>query len=223
MKLLIQNKMHVLVLMTMTVLGACSLGGPSKPVQYYVLSPQAGKPVTLPSGGQLPVIGVGPVSMPELYDRPQIVIRPDANRVELSEYDRWGSTLKLDVQHVLKENLIDRLGHDAVFGWPWQRDDTPVLQVTVQFSRFDGEPGKQAYLSGSWQILDTRDSCRLEVRRFDITQVPDGAGYAAFVAALSQALAQLSQEIAGQLALAVPGCQQDVSESAGGFPASRTD
>jgi len=215
--------MHVLVLMTLTALGACSLGGASKPVQYYVLSPQAGKPVTLPPGRQLPAMGVGPVSMPELYDRPQIVIRPDANRVELSEYDRWGSTLRLDVQHVLKENLIDRLGHDAVFGWPWQRDDRPVLQVTVQFSRFDGEPGKQAYLSGAWQLLDTRDGCRLEVRRFDITQATDGAGYAAFVAALSQAVAQLSQEIAGRVALAVPGCQQDVNESAGISPATRTD
>jgi uncharacterized lipoprotein YmbA len=207
---MIMRNTRALLLATVTTLtlAACSFGGPSKPVQYYTLSPQPGEAVALQPGGQLPLIGVGPVTLPELFDRPQIVTRPDAYRVDMAEYDRWGSSLASDVPRVLKQNLMSRLNDDNIVDWPWQRHESPVLQVIVQFYRFDGESGKQANLSGTWQLLDAEGGCRLEAHQFDLMQAADGPGYAEFVAALSHGLAQLSQEIAEHLAVAVPGCRQ---------------
>jgi uncharacterized protein len=205
---MIMRNTHALLLATVSTLAACSFGGPSKPVQYYTLSPQPGEVVKLKPGVQLPLTGVGPVTLPELFDRPQIVTRPDANRVDMAEYDRWGSSLAADVPRVLKQDLLSRLNDGNIVDWPWQRHELPVFQVTVQFYRFDGETGKQVYLSGIWQLLDAQGGCRLEAHRFDLTQATRGPGYAEFASALSLGLARLSQEIAEHLAVAAPGCPQ---------------
>ncbi len=194
------------------LLAACSLGGPSRPAHFYALSVNTAGPAE--AAAPSPMIGVGPVSLPEIYDRPQIVTRPDANRVELAEYDRWSGSLGEDLQRVLVQNLAGRLNNDNIVGWPWQRQATPVLQVAVQFFRFDGDVGKQAYLAGVWQLFNVAAGCRLEVHRFAVTRAPDGPGYAAYVGALSLALAQLSDEIAGRLAGAGPGCQRGTGPDA---------
>ena len=66
--------------------------GRSIPPRFYVLSP-------LPRGQQVSapdkplVIGIGPVELPPYLDRPQIVSRPDANRIALAEFDRWAEPL----------------------------------------------------------------------------------------------------------------------------------
>lgn len=200
--------MRMLLLLPVVVFAqsACSLGGPSQPARFYALSVHAGEPVTPASAEREQSIGVGPVSLPELFERPQIVTRPDANRVELGEFERWGGSLDEDIKRVLVQNLMSRLNTDNVLAWPWPRQEIPALQVAVRFFRFDGVPGKQAHLSGSWQLLDGNAGCRLEVHRFDITRVPSGPGYEAFVNALSLGLAQLSQDMAQRLAVTGPGC-----------------
>jgi len=199
-------RMWPLLIVVVVLQTACSLGGPSQPARFYALSVHAGQPLTTDSALPGSGIGVGPVSLPELYERPQLVTRPADNRVELAEFERWGGNLAEDVKRVLVQDLIGRLGSDNILVWPWQRQQTPALQVAVQFFRFDGEPGEQARLSGLWQLFDGVEGCRLEVHRFDISRVPDEPDYAGYVDALSLALAQLSQDIAARLAVVRPGC-----------------
>lgn len=199
-------KLHVLLLMVV-MQTACSLGAPGKPARFYALSTHAGEPVRLRPAAQTLTIGVGPIALPDMFDRPQIVTRTGVNRVELGEFDRWGGNLGGDVQRTLAQNLADRLNSDNILAWPWQRRETPDLQVTVQFYRFDGTLGAEAYLSGIWQLLDAADECRLEVHRFTITRAPAGPDYPEFVSALSEALAQLSQDIAARISATRPGCR----------------
>jgi len=184
---------------------ACSIGGASRPAQFYALNvegPAAGAAVVAPAA----VIGVGPVGLPELFDRPQIVTRPDANRVVLAEYDRWGGGLVEEVQRVLLQDLTSRFSGATLVAWPWEHAETPALQVAVNFFRFDGDVGKEAYLSGVWELDDVAGGCRLEAHAFDIRQATAGGGYADFVGALSLGLAQLSDTIAARVRVAHPGC-----------------
>jgi hypothetical protein len=186
---------------------ACSLGGPSKPSTFYVLSAVTGPPVAGREATQAPLsVAVGPVTLPDIYDRPQIVTRPDPNRIELAEFDRWGGDLNQDLLRVLTQNLIGQLSTDDVAAYPWPGSERPVYQVAVRFFHLDGELGKRAYLAGIWQLLDGRAGCQLAARRFDITETPRGADYDAFVQALSEGLAGLSQEIATGIVAARPGC-----------------
>jgi hypothetical protein len=199
-------------LIVFPTLTACSLGGPSKPAHFYALSAAQG--ASPGAGPPAYGVGIGPVSLPEMYDRPQIVTRPDANQVELAEYDRWSGSLGKDVTRVLMQNLISRLNDDTIVTWPWQRHEAPALQVAVRFFRFDGVPGGEVHLTGVWQLLDASEDCRLAVHRFNISRQTDGPAYADYVRALSLGLAQLSDAIAERLAVAVPGCRGGLSPSA---------
>src|SRR4029077_20912698 len=75
-------------LLTAAGLGIGCFG--SKPTRFYMLStvaPAAGTSVA--SSGDSRVIAVGPVSIPDYVDRPQIVLRENANQVQISSFDNW--------------------------------------------------------------------------------------------------------------------------------------
>lgn len=182
----------------------CSVGKATKPSDFYVLSAEpdsSGK--TLPASMSL---GVGPVTLPDLYDRPQIVTRPETNRIALAEFDRWGGDVRDNLRRVLAHNLSTRLGTDAVRLFPWSGSNTPDLQVTVAFQRFDGDLGGTVKLSGIWRVLDGDRGCELARRSFTLRENTAGQAYADYVSALSAGLASLSQEIAARVALTRPGC-----------------
>ena len=64
------------------VLAAC---GGSPPTQFYTLSGMQLPPGNPNTRGT--VVGVGPVTLPEYLDRPQIVTRTSGNRVTLANYE----------------------------------------------------------------------------------------------------------------------------------------
>lgn len=193
------------VIVSLFVLGACSLGGPSKPSRFYVLSAMPGTTLAAVTTDERS-IGVGPVFVPDILDRPQIVTRTDSNRIDLAEFDRWGGDLNKNLLRVLSQNLMQRLGTDNVAIYPWQRRDNPGLQVSIRFFHFGGVLGQKVTLTGVWQILDGQQGCQLVARRFDIAEAPADSGYVGFVDALSRGVADLSQVIAEQLAATSVGC-----------------
>lgn len=187
---------------------ACSLGGPSRPAEFYALSASPATPVAGRESADVPLsVAVGPVDLPDIFDRPQIVTRPGANRLDLAEFNRWGGDLNADLSRVLMQDLMVRLNTQNVFAYPLLRDARADFRVAMRFFRFDGELGKRVYLSGTWQLLDGDSGCALTTRGFDISETPAGPTYDEFVQAISDGVAQLSQEIAVKIATAKPGCR----------------
>ena len=187
-------------------LSAC-VGQTSKPAQFYVLQPDPGKPLVAGSAadGKL-AIGLGPITLPALYDRPQIVTQATVSRIELAEYDRWGGDLTLDLERVLMQNLMGRLNTDDVLLYPWPVDRAVDFQVAVQFLRFDGQLGHDVRVEGVWRLLDGKDECQLAAHQFSIREATGGTGYPVYVQALGRGLAQLSQQIAETVVASQPGC-----------------
>lgn len=188
------------------------MGTVTRPSHFYTLSPDlSGNLATL--NDPTPVsLGLGPISLPDLYDRPHIVTRSSANRIELAQFHRWGGELHQDLSRVLVQNLIHRVKSDHVVLYPWSLDLTPDYQITIEFFRFDGELGTSAKLTGIWRLLDTRRECVIQTQSFTIDKAAQGKSYPAQVAAMSQATAQLSDDIA-QRALAPDRVCQSSSHS----------
>src|SRR5262245_22552445 len=113
----------VLVLSVTVVLGmtACISGRPSPATQHYVLSPVI---EVSPDGAASPaaplVIGVGPVSLPVYLDRPQMVIRPASDRIEINEFEQWGEPLRNGVTRVVAVNIARLLPETRVVTFPWR-------------------------------------------------------------------------------------------------------
>jgi len=200
------KNLYTLLLLTPTVMLAGCIGSPSKPADFYVLSTFPGTPVSSTSADNPISIGLGPLTLPEIYERPQIVTRNAANRITLAEYDRWGGDLNKDLARTLAGNLMTRLNTDSIVPYPWSSRYNPEFQVTVRLFRFDGVLDSSANLDGIWRILDADKGCELATGRFSIEEATGGPGYPALVGAMSRAVATLSQSIAERVAVTEPGC-----------------
>lgn len=203
----LMKRTHLLVVLLSLLLAGC-IGSPTRPSTFYVLSADAGVPVATREAPAAPLsVGLGPVELPDVLDRPQIVTRPDPNRVDLAEFDRWGGDLNKDLTRTLAHNLMSRLNTDSVALYPWPGRHKPDFQVSIRFFRLDGQLDSAVMLDGVWRILDGSRGCELAARHFQYQQDTSGPGYPELVAAISRGVARLSQEIAEQIAASETGCE----------------
>jgi uncharacterized lipoprotein YmbA len=174
----------------------------SKPSRFYVLTPlAAGKPTHAPDGL---AIGVGPVVIPQYLDKPQIVTRSSDNRLDVGDVDQWGGRLSDNITRVLAENLSGLLATDRVSIYPWTDATAVGLQVTLDIVEFERDAGGAVTLSAFWNITDVASAKILVTRRSTIVKNVDPAAkgadaYDSTVAAMSDALTTISQEIAAAI------------------------
>jgi len=143
-------------------------------------------------------VSVGPVSIPAVVDRPQIVLRTGENQVSIAEFDRWASPLKGDIARVVAENLVSMLGTPQVSVFPQSIAADASHRVVINVLRFDSEPGKMATLDALWSV-SSRKNGQDRSGRTTITEPTQGGGYAELVAAHSRALGRLSGDIAAAI------------------------
>ena len=173
------------------LLAACAQTLPSR---FYTLSGLPDDAAPSAASSDL-AIGVGPISLPNYLDRPEIVRRATANQFQFAEYDRWGEPLGDVFPRVMAENLSELLATDRVFLLPQRRATTIDYQVEVQVTRFDADVGGPAILAARWEIYDD-DGKSLFIDRSTFTETVDGEDYGAVATAMSQTVAALSREIA---------------------------
>lgn len=202
------NSRYVIPVIALSLSLAACIGKPTRPAEFYLLSPDPGQAVAERAAATTPLtIGLGPVKLPEIYDRPQIVTRADANRINLAEYDRWGGDLNKELARTLARNLMGRLNTDSVALYPWSGRYKPDFQVSIRFFRLDGQLDDVATLDGVWRLLDGSKGCELAAHHFLYQEQTSGPGYPGLVDAISRGVARLSDEIATQIAATEPGCK----------------
>jgi hypothetical protein len=187
-----------LILLTIALLMAgCAR---TSPVTYYQLSAiDAGRPAAAASTiGDL-VIGIGPVRLPELLDRPQIVIRTGSNRLQLAEGRRWAESLSENITRVLRENLAARLATERIVYYPWSRAAAVDYQIVIEILRFEGEGYDEAHLEAIWSIQGRNGKILLPQRRVAYQAAAAQPDFEGLVQALSETLSQLCREIADRL------------------------
>ncbi len=181
-----------IIFLTALVLTA---GCASSPQRFYTLNstpaPQATQHASY-------AVSVGPVSIPAVVNRPQIVVRTDPHRVSINEFDRWASPLKDDIARVIVENLMTLLGTTQITTFPSTFASDTSYRCSVDILRFDSEPGKAATLDALWNVSSIKDG-PLQHGRTTISEPVQGRGVDALVAAHSRALGKLSAEIAAAI------------------------
>jgi len=183
--------------LTPVLLLAAALGclRPSPPAAYYLLQPLRPEgPAPARSGLAVEVL---PVRLPELLQRPQMVV-PRDGALELSETHRWGNPLDQDMQRVLVENLAALLGSDAVVPSPRGEQVAAAYRVEVEVRGFAARPGELS-LEAVWVLTRPGAAQAVLVRRSVLRQALPDPGPDTLAAAYSRALAALSREIAQAL------------------------
>ncbi len=183
-------------LIVLCALAACLTGCAStQPAQFYTLSPVAA-PAAAPQAGYS--VSVGPVSVPAVIDRPQMVVRTGPNQVSIDEFNRWASPIKGDIARAVAGNLVSMLGTPQVTVFPQSSAAGASYRVAVDVLRFDSEPGKAATLDALWTVRSAKpDEARSG--RTTLSEPVQGGGYTALVAAHSRTLGQMSADIAAAI------------------------
>lgn len=182
--------------------GGCLSGGSSPQVRFYTLSSMD---PTATTGSPTRVIGVGPILFPDYLQRPQIVTRVGANRMEIAEYDRWAEPLEAMFQRILVAN-VDSLTSDLnVITYPFGGRITRTdYRIVGRVNRFEVDAAGVVTLEVQWVFSTTAEGSDDATLRSRHTSRADPAdGYAGVVAAMSEALESCSRELAAYLASAI--------------------
>ena len=190
----------LVVAFTILLLSGC--GGSSQRVEFYTLNPLTDMQASAnsPAANQKLSIGVGPVEIPEMLDRPQIVTRSGPNKLNVDEFNRWAGRLDENLAGVLAENISLLLATDQVAVYPWQTDFKPRYRVALKIRYFEGQWGKDVILEAIWSV-SSQQSQQPHIKRKSIINesLSPEQDYEALVAAHSRAIAQLSREIVKEI------------------------
>lgn len=173
----------------------------SKPSNYYLLStlPAPEAPIRSAASDQL-AVGIGPVTLPGYLDRPQLVTRASANRLDLSEFDRWAEPLQDMFSQTLSENLSTLIGTDLVYVLPSRHLPKLDYVVAVEVLRFDRGADGEIALLARWTVLTGDEAKTLTARKALINdRVSQDGGPEETIVAMSRTVEALSREIARDL------------------------
>jgi uncharacterized protein len=163
-------------------------------VQFYVLEPLSQTTTSTISTRQR-TVGIGPVSVPALLERKQIITRRAGNAVQIAEFQQWASPLQDNLLQTLTRNLSTLQPSNIVRAYPWSVHGMVDLQVIVDIIRFDTTPGESANLEANWTIKNENTHAILKNGHSLINHSLSDSSYEGTVHALSKILGEFSQEL----------------------------
>ena len=162
----------------------------SPPTRFYTL---AATPTAAVTPTRISIV-VGPVSVPAVVDRPQIVVNVNAHQVTLDEFNQWASPLQSNIARVVADNLTAMLGSSRVLLISEASADGEY-RATIGVQRFESMPGEAAVLDAVWTVRRTKDA-KTESGRTSARETFQEKSYDALASAHSRALGRLSDDIA---------------------------
>lgn len=191
---------RVFILLVSSLMLAGCAGGISPVTRFYTLeAPPAAAYAPLPVPAGLS-IGLGPIELPDLLNRPQIVSRDDGNRVEIGSFDNWAGSLQDNMARLMIQQLMVQLNTTRIATYPWPRYREVDYQIRLDVLRFDGVLGGATALKGLWTLVDGKGRRELDTGAFAFEDRAESGEYAGLVAALGRMTARLTDQLAHVLA-----------------------
>ena len=184
-------KYTFLSFLTFLILGCAKS---SKPVEYYMLDASVGidNNQTL-KGDEGPMIGLGPIRLPEYLDRFQMVVAVSENKYKLIDGHRWAEKLDQNISLALFKTLPSQLGTDRMIRYPWPQRPGVDFQVKIDILELNVDQDGQSQLVAQWSIK-SKDKTILN-KRSTFTAQASTTDIDKMVQAQSECLTQLGQEI----------------------------
>ena len=193
------NAAITLDLIGLLVSGCGSFSPRPDPSRFFTLTPlpQAEETATKRAADSVGIsVGIGPIRFPEYLDRQEIVTRIGQNQIDVSENDRWAAPLEENFTRVLSQNLSALVPTQWINPYPWPIDKRPSYQVEIEVLRFEANAAGDVQLSARWVVLDANKKNSIHYRESRLSRRAKTKSTEASVAALSEALGDLSREIA---------------------------
>jgi len=203
--------MHLLLCLMPFFLALVGCASPKPTFYTFNVAPI---PQTMPAAKSTRVM-VGPVTLPAIYDRPQLVIKNANNTVQAYEYHRWASSLKGDIADVVGSNIAITLKISNVWSFSQSMQSNFDYQVFLDVQNIESKPGENVVVDVLWSIKPSNNiksstkpfaNANANANATTATSVIMGrslvrepitdSGLNALVAAQSRAFSKVGQEIA---------------------------
>jgi len=100
-----------------------------------------------------PGIAVGRIKVPEIIDRPQLVLHTDSNQVSLSEQYRWAEPLRREIPRLIASDLGELLDSSRVAALAAEEAGFPVdFKLTLDFQQLDAVVGQGVDVDVLWRL-----------------------------------------------------------------------
>jgi uncharacterized lipoprotein YmbA len=175
--------------LAMLLLTACST---TPPTHFYVLD---ALPQTERANKQALAIGIGPITLPALLERKQMVTRLHDNTVQLAEFHQWAEPLKDTLPRVRVQNLAALQPTDVFRAYPWSAYGNVDYRIIIDIDSFAAETKKNVKFSASWAIMDERQHAIIKNGKTQLERILPNPAPAAIAEAMSQLLSQFSQRL----------------------------
>ncbi len=187
-----------IIYIVIVILTGCAHTEPSK---FYVLSPiKDTAPPSVLAAGEKYIIGVGPITFPKYLNRSQIIRFSSDNEVVIEEFHRWAEPIEQNFSRVLRTNLSRLLASSYAIEYPWKRSMNVHFQVVLDIHQFEVGPDGTVSLNAHWSMFNLLKNKKHEiVRTFNYNKRLGETNYSKIVALQSQALENLSQDIAKEI------------------------
>jgi uncharacterized lipoprotein YmbA len=193
------SRLSVVGIVALSLTGCAILEPKPDPSRFFTLSPlrqiDDGQAKAWDNSERI-LVGLGPIKLPGYLDRQEIVVRGGPNRFDVSENDYWAEPLDENFTRVLEQNLAVLLGTERVVLYPWPRERVPKYQVEIDVFGFETNRAREAQLTARWSILDASNKKPLQLKDSRLLRAAKETTTDGAVGALSEALADLSREIA---------------------------
>lgn len=184
----------ILVVCLAVVMAGCSR---SPRVTFYTLEPAA-QAETAAAITAVTTVSVGPVTLPAVVDRPQLVLRVAANRVEILETQRWAEPLKSEIPRLIAENLGRLLGSNRVSSYLQHTGADADYRVLVDIKRFESSPVGAVTVEAVWSLRRAAGGTPV-TGHTQVSEPVGAAGYDPLVAAYGRALLAVSADLAREI------------------------
>lgn len=147
-------------------------------------------------------LSVDRITLPEMVDRPQIVLNSSDHAVRLVEGQRWAESLRQAIPRVVIGNLRRQFPRASIAGVNDSTVSTqPTYKVAMDIDRFDSRLGERVDVVVHWRLRNATGV--LHDRVSTLHENPDGSTFDALVAAHDRALGRLSSDIGEAIAAVI--------------------
>lgn len=176
------------------LLGACA----SAPPVHHVTLDDGGPRITRSSA--TPSVAVVRANVPELIDRPQLVVRNNGHQVTLSEQYRWAEPLRREIPRVFANDLGELLESNRVAALPTAAESFYVdFKLSLDFQQLDAVSGQGTDVDVLWRIEVRGGKAIVGRSTFRQPQAAATTDLESLVATQRQALRRVATEIAREI------------------------
>ncbi|RJQ68901.1 MAG: membrane integrity-associated transporter subunit PqiC [Desulfobacteraceae bacterium] len=195
MSALLRPRMRAFLLLILLSAG-CRAASP--PIAYYTLGSAEGAADALETSSTKTTIGIGPVSLPQYLDRPQLVTRTGPHRLRFDDFHLWAGSLSEEIARVVAENLMLMTRSPRVARLPWGHRFRPDIVIGIEVLNFEAHADGRVHLMAAVALSDRRSDAET-TWTVDLKEEAGGRSIADLVAAQSRLIAELSRRIAAAI------------------------